>query len=104
MSWPEPLITGVPPTVRTLSQPLPTARAVSLPAPAVIPEIFRPVRVPALIPADWISKPLLVILAAAPAVRVLTFRPSIVQLPPVQLVMVGAATLRPLMALVPVAP
>ncbi len=70
--------------------------AVSVPAPAVIPEIFSPFSVPEPMPADWISIPLLLMVAAAPLVIVLTFRPSIVQVPPVHDVIIGAATLTPL--------
>ena len=87
---------------RIVSHPLPILMAVSaVLAPFVICEILTPFNVPALIPVATILTPLLVKVASGLVVTVLTVRPLQVQVPPVQAVILGAATLMALVALVP---
>lgn len=50
-------IPTLPKKVAALSQPEPTARAVSAPFPPVMPEIFRPYRVPEPIPEALMLMP-----------------------------------------------
>src|SRR5438105_13254886 len=81
--------------------PVPRAMPVWVPDPVVIEEMLMAFRVPEAMPALWMSTPLLVMVAAAPAVMVLILAPSKVQAPEAQPVIEGAVTLMPLMALVP---
>ena len=55
---PEPLITAVDPTFKTLSQPVPIFKAVSVPVDPVILLMFTPFNVPAPTPVAAIFKPL----------------------------------------------
>src|SRR5882724_206194 len=80
--------------------------AVSVPAPAVMPAMFRPLRVPAPTPTAWTLRPFWVIAAAAPVLWLATFRPLTVQAAaaPEQAVKVAALALNSFNTLVPPAP
>ena len=87
------------------SQPVPTERAYSVPEPAdARSAIFIPFKLPEPIAVELTRIPLLVILLAAPEVRVLTSTPFHLQSPPEQPVTVGAEIWIGTISFVPVDP